>query len=196
VGAGTGALTASVKGGLGTASLVLASGHTVAALVAANPMGHVTTPGDRHFWAAPFEIDGEFGGLGPDPASGLGRSLDSRKVAAMQERANTTIAIVATDAALDKAQCQRLAFASHDGIARATLPAHSPADGDLVFAAAHGDKALSTEQDLSVICHAAALCLSRAIARGVYHASAHPGDLLPTWQALNARTSSHKRQPH
>ncbi|NNF72754.1 MAG: P1 family peptidase, partial [Rhodobacteraceae bacterium] len=77
IGAGTGAMTAMMKGGLGTASLALANGITVGALVAANPMGSVTTPGDRHFWAAPYEIDGEFGGLGPDPASGLGRTLES-----------------------------------------------------------------------------------------------------------------------
>ena len=87
VGAGTGATTAAMKGGLGTASLTLASGVTVGALVAANPMGSVTTPGDRHFWAAPFEIGGEFGGLGPDPASGLGRGFDKRKVTAMMEHA-------------------------------------------------------------------------------------------------------------
>ena len=118
VGAGTGAMTAMMKGGLGSASLVLPDGTTVAALVAANPMGAVTTPGDRHFWAAPFEIDNEFGGLGPAPASGLGRTLDSRKVSAVIERANTTIAIVATDANLTKAQCQRVAWAARRHRAR------------------------------------------------------------------------------
>ncbi|MEP1961600.1 P1 family peptidase [Tateyamaria sp.] len=185
IGAGTGAMTAMMKGGLGTASLVLDSGVTVAALVAANPMGSVTTPGERHFWAAPFEIDGEFGGLGPDTTMGLGRSLESRKLSAMQERANTTIAIVATDAALDKAQCQRVAIAAHDGIARACVPAHSPGDGDLVFSVSTGSIPLTTPSDLGVIGHAAALCLSRAIARGVYAATAAPNDLLPTWRDLN-----------
>ncbi len=187
-GAGTGALTATLKGGLGSASLVLESGITVGALVAANPMGSVTTPGERHFWAAPFEIEGEFGGLGPDPASGLGRALESRKMRAMQartpERANTTIAIVATDAALGKAQCQRLATAAHDGIGRATVPAHAPGDGDLVFALATDAKPLAEpERDLALICHAAALCLSRAIARAVHLARPAPGDLLPCWSA-------------
>lgn len=185
VGAGTGAMTAMMKGGLGTASLVLDSGITVAALVAANPMGSVTTPGERHFWSAPFEINGEFGGLGPDTAAGLGRHLESRKLTAMQERANTTIAIVATDAALDKAQCQRVAIAAHDGIARACVPAHSPGDGDLVFSVSTGAKPLATPSDLGLISHAAALCLSRAIARGVYAATSAPNDLLPTWRALN-----------
>lgn len=188
VGAGTGAMSAMLKGGLGTASHVLPSGHVVGALVAANPMGSVTTPGERHFWAAPFEIDGEFGGLGPDHRAGLGLSLQSRKAEAMRERANTTIAIVATNAALTKAECQRVAWAAHDGIGRACVPAHSPGDGDLVFAAAHGAKPLTGPMDLALIGHAASLCLSRAIARGVYHATPHPNDLLPTWSALNAQT--------
>ncbi|WP_299775664.1 P1 family peptidase [uncultured Tateyamaria sp.] len=186
IGAGTGAMTAMMKGGLGTASLTLDSGITVGALVAANPMGSVTTPGDKHFWAAPFEIDGEFGGLGPDAHTGLGRTHDSRKLTAMLERANTTIAIVATDATLDKAQCQRVAIAAHDGIARACVPAHSPSDGDLVFSVSTSARPMTTPRDLALIGHAAALCLSRAIARGVYAATPAPGDLLPTWRELNA----------
>lgn len=192
-GAGTGALTAMLKGGLGSASFVLESGVTVGALVAANPMGSVTTPGARHFWAAPFEVDGEFGGLGPDPASGLGRHLDSRKMQAMRdlaaagdlptERGNTTIAIVATDADLTKAQCLRVATAAHDGIGRATVPAHSPGDGDLVFAASTGSRPLAQpEAELGHIGHAAALCLSRAIARAVFHATPEEKDLLPCWR--------------
>ncbi|WP_299685097.1 P1 family peptidase [uncultured Tateyamaria sp.] len=186
IGAGTGATTAAMKGGLGTASLTLDSGISVGALVAANPMGSVTTHGDRHFWAAPFEIDSEFGGLGPDPASGLGRTIDRRKVTAMMEHANTTIAIIATDASLDKAQCQRVAIAAHDGIARACVPAHSPSDGDLVFAAAMGAKVLPDPSELGLIGHAASLCLARAIARGVHAATPAPGDILPTWSELNA----------
>ena len=183
VGAGTGALTAMVKGGLGSASLVLPDGTTVGALVAANPVGAVTTPGDRHFFAAPFEIGTEFGGLGPDPAAGLGTRLESRKMRAMSPRENTTIAIVATDATLTKAECQRVAVAAHDGIGRATVPAHMPQDGDLVFA-------LSTDArpagNVGLIGHAAALCLSRAIARAAFEATPAPGDLLPCWKELNA----------
>ncbi|WP_146347103.1 P1 family peptidase [Phaeobacter marinintestinus] len=191
-GAGTGAMTAMLKGGLGSASFVLDDGITVGALVAANPMGSVTTPGEQHFWAAPFEVDGEFGGLGPDLNAGLGRQLNSRKLARMlelaaplpDERMNTTIAIVATDADLSKAQCQRLAIAAHDGIGRATVPAHSPGDGDLVFSVSTGDrKLMQTERDLARIGHAAALCLSRAIARGVHAATPASGDLLPCWSA-------------
>lgn len=186
VGAGTGAMTAMMKGGFGTASLTLGSGHTVGAMVAANPVGAATTPGERHFWAAPFEIDAEFGGLGPDPAAGLGRDLTSAKSTAMREGANTTIAIVATDAKLDKAQCQRIAWSAHAGIARACLPSHTPSDGDLVFAVSHGDRPLKHASDLGTIGHAAAICLSRAIARGVYRATPEPNDLLPTWNLINA----------
>jgi D-aminopeptidase len=197
VGAGTGALTAMLKGGLGSASLVLDSGVTVGALVAANPMGSVTTPGERHFWAAPFEIDGEFGGLGPDPASGLGRRPESRKMQHMakqaaglalpDDRANTTIAIVATDADLSKAQCQRMATAAHDGIGRATVPAHAPGDGDLVFAVSTNARPMERmESELALIGHAAALCLSRAIARAVFSASPAPGDVLPCWSSAQS----------
>lgn len=186
-GAGTGALTAMLKGGLGSASLVLPDGTTVGALAAANPLGTVTTPGDRHFYAAPFEIDGEFGGLGPDPSSGLGRDLTSRKHAAFFERANTTIAVVATDAPLTKPQCHRMAVASHDGIARACVPAHSPGDGDLVFALSTGEQIRAeAANDVTLVGHAAALCLTRAIARAVYEATPAPGDLLPCWSDLNA----------
>ncbi|THH35425.1 peptidase S58 family protein [Aliishimia ponticola] len=187
VGAGTGAMTAMMKGGLGSASLEFPDGTVVGALVAANPMGAVTTPGDRHFWAAPYEIDGEYGRLGPDPAAGLGTAFESRKSTAMLERANTTIAIVATNAILSKAQCQRVATMAHDGIARACVPAHSPGDGDLVFAVSTDAKPMThPERDLAMIGHAAAVCLSRAIARGVYLAHPEPDDLLPTWSQLNA----------
>jgi len=188
-GAGTGALAAMQKGGLGSASLMLDTGVTVGALVAANPLGSVTTPSDRHFWAAPFEIGGEFGGLGPDPSTGLGQPLVSRKALAMRpaapDKANTTIAIVATDAGLSKPQCHRLAVAAHDGIARAILPAHTPGDGDLVFGISTGARPLETEAELGAIGHAASLCLSRAIARAVYLASPAKGDLLPCWSRLH-----------
>ena len=182
-GAGTGALTAMLKGGLGSASLRLPDGSTVGALVAANAVGAATTPGDRHFYAAPFEMGAEFGGLGPDPAAGLGLSMESRKTAAMSREGNTTLAVVATDAALTKAQCQRVAVAAHDGIARAVVPAHTPHDGDLVFAVSTGAAAAG---DVTLIGHAASLCLARAIARAVHAATPAPGDLLPCWSGLNA----------
>jgi D-aminopeptidase len=180
-GAGTGAQTAMHKGGLGSASVRLGDGITIGALVAVNPLGSVTTPSGRHFWAAPFEMNGEFGDLGPDPARGYQPPQNSRKLAAMASLGNTTIGIVATDAALDKAQLRRMAIAAHDGIARAIVPAHSPHDGDLIFAVSSGAVQLETPLlQLTQIGHAAAVCLSRAIARAVWEARPMSGDLLPT----------------
>lgn len=181
-GAGAGAQTAMHKGGLGSASAVLPDGTTVGALVAVNPMGSVTTPSGRHFWAAPFEMGREFGGLGVDLQPGL-PPPPSRKLSAMAGLGNTTIACVATDAALDKAQCHRLAVAAHDGMARAILPAHTPMDGDLVFAASTGARPLQDPaMQPAELGHAASLCLARAIARAIWAAQPEPGDTLPTLQ--------------
>jgi D-aminopeptidase len=102
------------------------------------------------------------------------------------EGCSTTIAIVATDAALTKAQAQRLATAAHDGMARAIVPAHTPLDGDLVFAAATGTAPQPTSpQDITNLCDASSLCLARAICRAVFDARPAPGDLLPCWQDTN-----------
>lgn len=178
VGAGTGTLTATLKGGLGSASVVLDTGATVGALVAVNAIGEVTHDDGRHFWAAPFEIGDEFGGHGPAPMG----PPPKMRLKGMDEGAATTIAIVATDAALTKAQARRVAVAAHNGIARAIVPAHTLLDGDLVFAVSTGRRSLADPiGDLVAIGHAAALCLSRAVARGVYAATAAEGDVLPTW---------------
>ena len=183
-GAGTGALTANLKGGLGSASLVLRSGHTVGALVGANGTG-IATAGERaNFWAAPHEIDGEFGGLGtwPHPVPFLESSLTKRDYAE-NAIANTTIAIVATDADLSKAQLKRLAVAAQDGIARAMSPSHALVDGDIVFAVSTGAKPLIDPIiDAMHLGHAAAICLARAISRAIYLARPAPDDRSPTWQ--------------
>src|SRR5690606_13281651 len=115
--AGTGALTARWKGGLGSASAVLDSGVTVGALVVVNALGDATGA-DGRFWAAPWEMAAEFGGHGApvrfDP--------HAEPRAVKRQREATTIAIVATDAALDKAALTRMAIAAHDGMARALVP--------------------------------------------------------------------------
>lgn len=172
VGAGTGARVADVKGGTGSASCLLPSGAVVGALVAVNALGQVTVGDSAQFWAAPFEQGDEFGGLGPATAS-AGPVQTKRDGA-------TTIAIVATDLVLTKPEATRMAVAAHDGMARAIVPAHTPLDGDLVFSAATGNRA-PEDDDLFLLGHAAATCLARAIARGVYHASAAEGDVVPTW---------------
>ena len=178
-GAGTGAMTAGLKGGIGSASLVLPTGHVVGALVAVNALGSAIVGDGPQFWAAPFEIGDEFGGLGLAPtAPPLAPHIKGR------DPGNTTIGIVATDAALTQAQCTRLATAAHDGLARALVPAHTPLDGDLIFAAATGEKPLDDPlADMLLLGHAAAICVARAIARGVYEARAEAGDLKPCWRA-------------
>ena len=186
-GAGTGAFAGRCKGGLGTASVVLPSGATVGALVAVNPLGSVTTR-NGHLWGAAFEMDGEAGGAGPDPNPAETRPYRSDKAAAMGARigegTNTTIAIVATDAALSKAECQRIAIAAHDGIARAIVPAHTPMDGDLVFAVSTG--ARGGDADLFDLGVAASHCLTRAIMRAVHAATPAAHDLLPCWTGPRA----------
>ncbi len=176
VGAGFGASTARLKGGIGSASWVLASGVTVGALVAVNPVGCVTMGQGGEFWASPFEVAAEFGGRGMGQADPVPLTKLAREA--------TTLAIVATDAALDQAQLTRMAVAAHDGIARAIVPSHTPFDGDLVFAVSTAMMPAAQAADLLEIGHAGATCLSRAIARAVYEAEALPGDLLPSWQAL------------
>jgi D-aminopeptidase len=179
-GAGTGATTKDLKGGLGSASLVLGTGITVGALVAVNAAGSVVHQGQKHFWAAPFEIGDEFGGAGP--ARTFEPFNEHYTKGSAIPGTNTTIAIVATDARLTQAEATRLAIAAHDGMARAIVPSHTLFDGDLIFTAATGEKSLTDpHEDLMALGHAAAACLTRAIARGVYNASASSGDTVPTW---------------
>jgi len=180
-GAGFGAMTGHLKGGLGSASARLESGFTVGALVAVNALGQATVGATRHFWAAPWELGDEFGGLGPAPSY----SASEEPLPMKRQGEATTIAIVATDAALTKAQAHRLAVAAHDGMARALVPSHTLLDGDLVFAAATGERPLADPiTDPFQLGHAASACLARAIARAIHAASPQPGDRQPCWQDL------------
>jgi D-aminopeptidase len=183
-GAGTGATLADLKGGLGSASAAW-NGHTVGALVVVNAVGQATVGDGPHFHAAACEFGEEFGGLGVAPSQDPAR-LPPTKVTA-SDREATVIAIVATDADLTRPQAARLATMAHDGIARAVWPSHAPMDGDVVFAVSTNARPVSGRAEGSVelmwLGHMAALCLARAIARGVYHATAAPSDLIPTWRA-------------
>lgn len=182
VGAGTGATTADLKGGFGAASAVLADGGMLAAFVAANPVGRATLGTTAHFRAAPFEVEREFGGLGL-PASlppDAGAIVTKRGV---ERRSATTLAVVATDYSLTRDQAKRLAIATHDGIALAIFPAHTPLDGDLVFALATGRRPpIADVAHLTELGGTAAATLARAIARAVYAAETAPGDRLPAWR--------------
>lgn len=182
-GAGTGAFTAGFKGGLGSASTVLANGMTVGALVAANPSGSVMVGKTRHFWAAPFEIDEEFGGLGlPHPMPANARDVRIKhRIAAGQ---NTTIGIIATDAVLTAAGAKRLAIGAHDGYARAIWPTHTPVDGDLVFGLATGASGKEpTLEDMMDLHAAATSTMARAIARAIFAATPAANDPFPCWSA-------------
>lgn len=175
-GAGTGALTGSHKGGLGSASFIMPDGTVVGALVAANPVGNVVSP-DGHLWAAPYLLAEDGPALAPCPSTGHGGPFFSAKMGGAG--ANTTIGIVATNAPLTKAQCQRLAIAAHDGLARAIVPAHTPLDGDLIFALSTGPQTPQTETNLAQLGHIAAMCMSRAIVRAVLKARPAETDTLP-----------------
>lgn len=172
-GAGTGCTTALHKGGLGSASFTMPDGTIVGALVAVNALGSATVGDTAHFWAAPWEQDAEYGGQGPAP------QYPTDRPATKSISKNTTIGIIATNAKLTQSQCTRLATAAHDGFARALVPSHTPMDGDLIFATSTGTHDCD---DLLYLGHAAANCMARAIARGVYLATPAPGDLLPCYR--------------
>ena len=169
VGAGLGAKAGALKGGLGSASVFTDDGIQVGALVGANPFGEVVIPGTGAFWCWPLEMAGELGGRGapgmtPDP-------LPSGFPDYRPALANTTIAVVATNLALTPSQAKRVAMMAQDGIARAVRPAHTPFDGDTVFALSTG--ALQRTVDPLLLAQVGALaadCLARAIARAVYEA--------------------------
>jgi D-aminopeptidase len=170
VGAGLGATTVNFKGGIGSASTVAEGGFAVAALAAVNAAGSTVIGDGPWFWAAAYERNGEFGGRGLPPA------MPEHALAARTKgtpRMNTTLVVVATDAALTKAQAKHLAAMAHDGLARAIHPVHTALDGDTVFAAATGRQALANPPfDLTAIGSAAAIVVARAIARGIYEARA------------------------
>jgi L-aminopeptidase/D-esterase-like protein len=183
VGAGTGALTCGLKGGLGSAATVLPNGIAVAALAVANAVGSMTVGRSRHFWAAPWEVGDEFGGLGlPSPLPADAQDVRLKFRDRLTGLENTTIAVIATDAVLSKAAAKRLAIAAHDGFARAIWPAHTPIDGDLVFALATGRSGRTLDLDDAIDLYAAAgATMARAIARGVHAATSSAGDVLPIW---------------
>jgi len=178
VGAGVGARAGVLKGGVGTASATLELEEhtvTVGALVVVNPTGEVIDATTGLPWSA--HLVEEFGLTAP-PSEQLAMlaGLEPKSVAL-----NTTIAVVATDAALSPAGCRRVAIAAQDGLARTIRPAHTPVDGDTVFALATGavavpplagtPAAMSQETGLiTAVGAAAADCLARAVLVGLLSA--------------------------
>jgi L-aminopeptidase/D-esterase-like protein len=171
-GAGTGAVSGGIKGGLGSASLVINSGITVAAVVAINSMGSVINPQTGRIWERDIEIDNEFAGQ-------TKRRVQLLQADTASPATNTTIGIVATDAILTKVQATKIAQMAHDGLARAIRPSHTMFDGDTIFCLATGQKELPVGDDffpghqapaINDIGHAAADCMTRAIIHGVLKA--------------------------
>ncbi|MGO9935261.1 MAG: P1 family peptidase [Steroidobacteraceae bacterium] len=177
VGAGRGAMAGRLKGGIGSSSVDLGEGLVVGALVALNSVGSALMPDGRTYWAWAFELGREFGGVGP-PASPMDLSDpapdESRLLALgrLTPGANTTLGVVACNADLSTAECKRTAMMAQDGIARAVRPAHTPFDGDTIFAVASGelklDETVLRAAQIGRIGSAAADCLARAIARAVH----------------------------
>jgi L-aminopeptidase/D-esterase-like protein len=184
VGAGLGATTATFKGGVGSASAMTVGGVRVAALAVVNAIGSVTVGDGPWFWAAPFEVDGEFGGRGLPPVftpEMLAMRLKGGAAATAVE--NTTLAVVVTDAILTKPQAKRLAMMAQTGFARAIYPVHAPLDGDIVFAAATCEKPIDPLVGLTELGMVAGNTMARAIARGVHAATALPfPGALPAWK--------------
>jgi L-aminopeptidase/D-esterase-like protein len=184
VGAGFGATTANFKGGVGSASVATQAGVRVAALAVVNAVGTVTVGDGPWFWAAPFEMSGEMGGRGWPPAftpDMLAMRVKGGAAATAVE--NTTLAVVVTDAILTKTQAKRLAMIAQTGFARAIYPVHAPLDGDVVFAAATGEKPIDPLIGLTELGMVAANAVARAIARGIYAATTLPfPGALPAWK--------------
>lgn len=177
VGAGRGARAGLRKGGIGSASVDLHGGLIVGALVALNSVGSALMPDGKTYWAWAFELGDEFGGGGPpkgamdlsDPAPDESRLL---AIGRLTPGANTTLGVVACNADLSTVECQRVAMMAQDGVARAVRPAHTPFDGDTVFALASGELPLEKDPlraaQIGRIGSAAADCLARAIACAVH----------------------------
>ena len=175
LGAGTGAVSGAIKGGLGSASLVMASGITVAAVAAVNSFGSVVSPDTGLIWERDMEMNNEYGHQGK-------RRVRLPEQKASQPIGNTTIGVVATDAKITKVQAQKIAQMAHDGLARAIRPAHTMFDGDTIFCLATGRRELpgiqgvmtgNGAQTMNEIGHAAAECMSRAIVHGILAAETH-----------------------
>jgi L-aminopeptidase/D-esterase-like protein len=182
VGAGTGARAGRMKGGLGSASITASDGLIVAALVVANPVGAVTMPDLGTFWAWGLEQNGELGRQHA-PARTPAPAPDIPSEARIG--GNTTLGVVATNAALDKADAQRVAMMAHDGFARAIRPVHTPFDGDSIFVISTGDHGAGERSATTVarIGSMAADCVARAVCRGVFEADAL--DDIPAYRTLH-----------
>ncbi|WP_381797401.1 P1 family peptidase [Streptomyces niveus] len=186
VGAGTGAVVGQLKGGVGTASVALPSGITVAALVVTNAAGSAVDPLTGVLYGRYFQ------GRPDHPPASVHEAALAR-LAGIREHdgrppLNTTLAVVATDADLSKAQAQKLAGTAHDGIARAVRPVHLLNDGDTVFTLATGERPLEAGDPLALneLLAAGADAVTRAIVRAMVAVEGveGPGGTFPAYRDL------------
>ncbi|MDJ0896641.1 MAG: P1 family peptidase, partial [Alphaproteobacteria bacterium] len=167
-GAGYAATAGTLKGGLGSASACTEDGIAVGALAAVNAMGRVTYRGSPRFYAGEFELAGELGEQQRFPAP---MDDGEAELPPAEPGANTTLAVVATNVALDQGGAKRLAIMAQDGLARAIRPVHTPFDGDIVFALSTGrGEAMSDPRRMARLGHLASACVARAVMRGVFEA--------------------------
>ncbi|OIK01567.1 P1 family peptidase [Streptomyces colonosanans] len=187
VGAGTGATVGRIKGGVGTASTVLASGITVGALVVANAAGSAVDPATGSLYGE-LLLQGRVEHPAHEVHEAARRRLAESAAKERRPTLNTTLAVVATDAALTKAQAQKLAGTAHDGIARAVRPVHLLNDGDTVFALATGARPLDPADPLALneVLAAGADLVTRAVVRAVRAADSvdGPGGTWPSYEEL------------
>lgn len=171
VGAGTGARAGGLQGGVGSASLVLEDGTTVAALVVVNAVGSCVDPRTGELYAARYDVDGELGSLVPPSAAEVAAALEAGELAACGEAPGlslaTTVGVVATDAALTKARCAKVSGIAHDGMARAIRPVHTMFDGDTVFTLATGTRAEPDLPAFQALLDAAGDCFTHAVGRAL-----------------------------
>jgi putative pantetheine hydrolase len=175
-GAGTGARAGGLKGGVGTCSARLADGTTVGALVVANPVGSPVDPATGELYAARHCLPGDLPPMRrPDPAEVEAARAAGAAVSPVPTPLATTLVVLATDATLTKAQCQKVSGIGHDGLARAIDPVHTMLDGDTVFTLATCRRPapdLAAFQELLAV---AARGVTRAVARAVLAADSAAG---------------------
>jgi D-aminopeptidase len=178
IGAGNGATTGDLKGGLGTSSIIFKDRFVIGALVAVNAVGSTCFPGTNKLYADYYLNDK------------LDRSIktEEKTLGSIKNlnQGSTTLGIVCTNIDFDIADLTRIATSSHAGIARAVYPSHTPFDGDLIFSASSGkisNKSI-TDEDLMLACHFGAVCITKAIGNAIKNATSVENDLVKVWKEI------------
>ena len=179
-GAGCGATTADLKGGLGTSSLVFKEKFVVGALVAVNSVGSTCFPGTNILYSDYYVQE--------DLDNSLKKNINTMGPTKNLAHGSTTLGIICTNIDFDSSDLTRLATSSHAGIARAVQPSHTPFDGDIIFSASSGEfKVDNKDEDLMLACHLGAVCIAKAIGNAVKNAEKRDHDILKVWQDFDGK---------